>query len=148
MKKYSVVYLVSFMFYIPSFFAMPFMTARTWADIIALMFMLACCYQLLYIIYFRRKENITLGRSIARYFLFLSVTFVAIIVIGYGDIFLNGYAPTTWTGQQIGDTLYGFEAIVNDSWTHSFCVPVLLVSFVYQIGYYFISRTIKNKSAS
>ena len=147
MKKYSVVFPISFLTYIFSYLAMPYMTAKIWADIIGLLFILACCFQLLYIIHLRKKENVTLGRSIGRYFLFLSFTAIAIVVISYGNIFVNGYAPSTWTGQQIGDTVYGFKAVINAGWSHFVCIPILFVSFVYQIGYYFISRKLKNKSA-
>lgn len=149
MKKFSMLYLISFFPYILALFALPYMTARLWADAIGLCFIFSCCYQLLYIIYLRKKEAVTLGRSIGRYFLYLSFTAITTVAIWFADNFFNGYTPTTWVGgYPTGDTVYGFQAILQDNMMLFFSAILLSISLIYHIAYFSISRFIKNKSES
>ena len=146
MKKFSLIFLISFLIYILAIFAVPYMTARIWADVIALLFILACCYQLLYIIFLRKRDSVSLGRSISRYFLYLFSAVITVVLIYYGNNFINGFTPTNFFGQEIGETVYGFEAVIKDEWAHLFAIPLVFISFLYQIIYYIFYRKQKNKS--
>ena len=146
MKKFSLIFLISFLIYILAIFAVPYMTARIWADVIALLFILACCYQLLYIIFLRKWDSVSLGRSISRYFLYLFSAVITVILIYYGNNFINGFTPTNFFGQEIGEKVYGFEAVIKDEWAHLFAIPLVFISFLYQIIYYIFYRKQKNKS--
>lgn len=146
MKKFSLIFLISFLIYILAIFAVPYMTARIWADVIALLFILACCYQLLYIIFLRKRDSVSLGRSISRYFLYLFSAVITVILIYYGNNFINGFTPTNFFGQEIGEKVYGFEAVIKDEWAHLFAIPLVFISFLYQIIYYIFYCKHKNKS--
>lgn len=74
MQKYTLVFRLSFIGYLLAALARPYITAQTWADIILMLFLGCCAYQLLYILFFRRKDGAGFLRSIAR--LFLYTTFV------------------------------------------------------------------------
>ena len=69
MKKYDFIFKIAFINYLLVLIARPYITGRTWADIILFMFIFSCVYQIIYIFYLRKKENLTFLKSIANYFL-------------------------------------------------------------------------------
>ncbi|MBR5773695.1 MAG: hypothetical protein IKY44_02470 [Clostridia bacterium] len=146
MKIFSLIFSLSFLTYISAIFARPYITGAIWADVLLLLFILACCYQLLYIIFLRKKDSVSLGRSISRYFLHFFSVVIAVILIYYANNFINGFTPGTWVGHATGETVYGFEAVVSDGFAHLFLVPLAFISFLYQIVYCLVSRRFKNKS--
>lgn len=146
MKKLSIIYCVSFLIYIPRFFVNPYVTARLYADIINLIFILILLFQLLYIIFLRKKDAVSLPRAIARFFLYTTVSAEIILLIWYGNNFINGYTPTSFYGEPVGDTIYGFSAVFQDSWSHIIFVPVLFISIIYQVMYLCINKNMSRKS--
>lgn len=143
MKKSGLVFAISFITYVAAFFASPYVTAQLWADCLAFLFFAALIYQLLYIIFLRKSESVSLGRAIARFFLFTAFSAEAIIVIYHADNFINGYTPTGFWGEVVGDTVYGFDAILADGWANFLFVPALIICTVYQIAYFAVSYKIK-----
>ena len=135
MKKYSLIYMLSFVFYSLALVSLPYITVQTWADILFFLFIGSCIYQLIYIIYLRKKENVTLGRSIARYFLYLSIVGSIFIVITYLDLFINGYEQRTFVTGDLIETYYKFEAWKNAGFVNFFCLPLLAMFTIYEILY-------------
>ena len=121
MNKYDFIFKVSFI-------AAPSMTERTWADIILFLFIFSCIYQIIYILYLRKKENVTFSKSIANYFLYL--TYTSDIVVG--SMFLDMVLEI---GYDSGWEAVGFIFV----W-----LPVFIISSIYQFIYYKIKRK-KNK---
>lgn len=124
---------------------MPYITAQTWADICFFMFLGACIYQVVYIIYLRRKENISLGRSVAKYFLYAFGSLFCLVIYEYADLFFNGYKECSFLGECY-ETYYGFEAWKHDDIGNFVYGIVLLVCFVYYVSYYIISKKLKKSN--
>lgn len=146
MKKYSLIYLLSFISYIPAFFSLPFMTARTWADLLGLLFIICCCYQLLYILFLRKKEDVSLPRSISRLFLYASFVLIIIAGIWIGNLYFNGYTPTAFlSGEKLGPTVYGLEALKEDGFTTYLSLTAFFIGIIYTAMYIIISKTLNKK---
>lgn len=137
---YSIIYLVSFIMYPLILIAMPDVTAQTWADAVALVFVAAVCYELVYIFHLRKKDNVSLKRAIALYFLYLFSSVEVYIFLYYADNFINGFATSDFLGNPTSEVMYGFEAIVKDTWAHMVFVPILVICVVYQIVYFVVRK--------
>lgn len=68
MKKYSLIFVLSFILYIPPFLISLRMMSGVWEDICLFAFIVSALHQLLYIFYLRRRENVGLGKTIALFF--------------------------------------------------------------------------------
>lgn len=149
-KKFSLLYMLSFIIYpITINELLYYMSARTGSDVIGILFILAFIYELTYIIYIRKRENIGLGRSISRFFLYLIYSITAMLFVGYINAFFNGYTSTYFFGLCTGETCYGFSALYQmlfNSWEHLFDIPILIVFLIYTVTYYKISCRLKDKS--
>ena len=144
MKKYSLIYMISFVMYPFLYVALPYATAKAWADITVLIFIAAAVYQLLYMIFLRKKDDVSLKRSIARYFLYLFITSAIPLVWFYADIFFNGY---TFTFLNASDgPYYGFEAWSAAVWENIIYLPLLAIFTAYITTYCIVSHRLKNKS--
>lgn len=133
--KYSKIFNISFISYILIIFAGPYVTAQTWADICMFLFCSSLLYQLVFIFYLRKKENIKLGKCIAKYFL-LALSSVSIyIIIDYIDIFINGVYISNGFFSDDGNTYYGIEAIIN-AWNNIFYIPWLIINSIYCHKYF------------
>lgn len=145
MKKLSLVFLISFVTYPFAAKARPYATARTWADILVMIFFAAVLYQLLYIIFLRKKNNVSLGRSIGRWFLYFFWTGTAFVIYCYLDMFINGYTYCFLTTSN--GPYYGFEA-----WSRCIenfiMVPFLILSVIYTVAYFAVSRRIRYRQSS
>lgn len=141
MKKYGLILQLSFMSYLFVALASPYVTAQTWADLIFMLFLGCCGYQLLYLFYLRKKENVSFLRSVANLILYFTFTVYLYIIIYYIYTFFNGYT-TGFFGY--GDTYYGIDAWIQDDWGRYIFIPLFIICFVYQISYFAISRRIKN----
>lgn len=128
MKKYDFIFKLSFINYILVLIALPYITARTWADIILFLFIFSCIYQITYIFYLRKKENVTFLKSIANYFLYLTYTSDVIVGAMFLDMLLE-------IGYDSGWEEVGFIFV----W-----LPVFIISSIYQFIYCIIKRK-KNK---
>ena len=135
MKKYSIVFALSFLTYGIALSVAQYVTARLWADCLALVFGVAVLYELLYIVMLRKKEAVSLGKAIAFYFLCFFTECELIAACYYVRLFFRGYTPSDFLGNVNGETVYGFEAIAADGWAHFIFVPVILLAVLYQVIY-------------
>ena len=123
-----IIFFISFLSYILISFARPYVTAKTWADICLIVFILSIIYQLVYIIYLRKKDNISFKMSIAKYFLFALSSFGISIIIYYIDCFINGVYIGFFG---VGDKYYGIDAITNNILTNILFIPFLIIKIIY-----------------
>lgn len=146
MKKYSIsiIFALSFLTYGIALSVSQYVTARLWADCLALLFGVAVFYELLYIVVLRKKEGVSLGKAVAFYFLCFFTECELIAACYYVRLFVRGYTPSDFLGNVNGETVYGFKAIAADDWTNFIFVPVLFISVVYQVAY-FVVRYVKKK---
>lgn len=143
MKKYSLIFNLAFIPYFLVLLVIDKISATTLANIIFYVFLLCVLYQLSFLFYFRKKENTSFLRTLARIFLGGTFAFNAFIIYFAIDIYVNGYIVTDWVGNYI-DTYYGLEAL-KESWTLVILLPILLVLITYQGLYFLISWIIKNR---
>ena len=134
-SPYYLFFLLSFVMYTLMLVVSPYVTARLWADIIMYIFIVAVCYQLAYLFWLRKKDNLKLGRVLALYFLCLLCSLEGYAVLDYADLAINGYTPSDFLGNQIGETVYGWNAIKSDGWANYFYVLLFLISTLYQVIY-------------
>lgn len=152
MKKIGLIYRLSFLPYTAILCVLAhFREFRTAEEVILLVLILLMTagfvYQLLYIIFLRRKEGISLPRSVAQFFLyiFLSIGLFAAFVYIYA--FFAGYKSSTWLGYPpIVTTYYGFDAwkCLNGWYMFMLFIPTV----IYGIVYLLITQNIKNKKAN
>ena len=133
--RYKLPFKLSFIMYTLALFALPYMTAKYWADIIAFFFIVAVCYQLLYLFCLRKKDKLKFGRVIAQYFLYLLLSLELWTVLNCADLAINGYTPTDILGTPIGETVYGWDAITGDSIGLFIFIAIMLTATIYQIIY-------------
>ena len=128
MKKYNFIFKISFISYLLALVAMPYMTARIWADIILFIFIFFCIYQINYIFYFRKEENVTFLEGIANYFLYL--TYTCDVVVGY--MLLDAVLEIGYTNgwEWIGLVFVG--------------LPTFVVCSIYQFIYYRLKKRKKD----
>lgn len=146
MKKYSIsiIFALSFLTYGIALSVSQYVTARLWADCLALLFGVAVFYELLYIVVLRKKESVSLGKAIAFYFLCFFTECELIVACYYVRLFVRGYTPSDFLGNVNGETVYGFKAIAADIWVLFIFVPVILLAVLYQV-IYFVVRHMKRK---
>lgn len=145
-KKYNLLFKLSFSLYILIIFARPYVSAKVWADAIVILFVIAVGYQLLYLFHLRKKEHLKFGRAIAQYFLCFLLSLEVWTVLHCADLFINGFTPRDWLGSFIGETVYGWAAITGDG-IDFFCYSaIMLVSTIYQIVYAMVFIRKKNSS--
>ena len=127
MSKYDLIFRISFINYLLVLIARPYITARTWADIILLVFILSCIYQFTYIVYFRKKDGLKISISIANWFLYITYIMDILVIYFLIDIILA-----------LGN-IGGLEGAV----LMIIGLPIYLIAIIYKIIYY---RIIKRKS--
>lgn len=115
-KKFSIIYALTFFVY-------PVMLFCNWLYYLedymcVIIAVLLTIYELVYIIFLRKKENVGIGKSIYRFFLYALISLNTIPLIMFAIDFVNGYQEVAWfTGKPIGERYYGLEAVMNDEWT-------------------------------
>lgn len=145
-KIFGVLYAVSFFSLIPFAYASSYITAQTWADIIMFITVFCWIYIGLYILWLRKKEAVGFGKAAARFFLYLSVVIVTGLIIHYASLFFNGFTPTDVFGHPLSERKYGFKAIAEDGWGNMVYLPMLIISLIYQAGYFLcVKKTVAKK---
>ncbi len=134
MSKYDLINKISFINYLLVLIARPYITARAWADIIFLVFILSCIYQFTYILYFRKKDGLKISTSIANWFLYITYIMDILVIYFLIDvIFALG---------NIGG-LEGVVLIIMG-------LPIYVLAIIYKIIYYKILKrkfnSIKNNN--
>lgn len=143
MKNHLLLFRASFISYILVIMASNYITARTWADIILFVFIACVIYQVIYILYLGRISGFSLGRNIARYFLYSLANISLFIIFHYVYSFMFGYSTHSITGVY-GGTYYGFEAWKSMVFESILYVPIITVSFIYIVIYTIISDKMTN----
>lgn len=142
--KYNVLFKLSFIMYTFIIFAGPYVTAKSWADMIALLFVITVGYQMLYLFYLRKKEHFKFGRTIAQYFLYALMSLELWTVLHSVDLAINGFSKTDWFGSSSGETVYGWEAITGDGISFFIYSVIMIGATIYQIIYAMILTRMKN----
>lgn len=143
MKKCSILYALSFISYTACLFAVEYITAQTWADMIFLAFLLCCVYELAYIFYYRKKDNVSFGRAVARLFQYSLIAlwlWIAIYFVWgffFGNNISNGFFGGDYT------TYYGIEAWTEDDWGRLIFWIITIPTAVYNFVYYVVSKRLK-----
>ncbi len=140
MNKYTNIFKMSFIFYVLVILASGYVTAQVWADIIFILFICSVIYQLIYLIYLRKKDNKKFFASLGLYFLFVISSVSAVIIINYIKYFIFGYTPSDFLGNTYDATYYGFRAIVENEWENIFYVPWLIINAIIISIYYIIKK--------
>lgn len=138
--KFSIIYFVSFFMY--PFTAFQALLPRS-SFVCVVAAGLVFLFQLIYIIWLRRKENVSLGRSIARFFLYLLAVPDVMYVCYFVNTFFNGYNDRSFWGEPTHYVYYGFEAWAKDEWNLVFFGFTLFVFVVYLVLYLVISAAIR-----
>ncbi len=122
LKKYGILYMLSFVSYFLVLEASPYISAQTWADILLLLFVIAIIYELAYLIFLRKKECVGFGRALARWFLYGFSALEVSLLINY------------------------FEEIFRATdLVHILVAPLFLICVLYQIGYFTVSYFVKKR---
>lgn len=143
-RKFSVIYFLSFFIY-------PMIICSNWIYYLgdylcAILAVLLAVYELMFIIFIRKKENISLGRSISKGFLFALISLNTIPVYFLADDFINGYQEYAFLSGPIGERYYGFNAIVKDEVTLFILGITFPALVIYLIAYIIISLILKKKN--
>ena len=143
MKKYGNIFKITFITYVLLMIACPYITAQPWADVCLILFILALIYQLLYVIYLRKKENLKFTKVLCRYFVYTISSVSIYIIFDYIDICLNGFTPSDFLGNSYEETYYGFEALKHADWKNLFYIPYLIFNVIILI----ISKLVQKKGS-
>ena len=131
MKIYDKLFKLSFLFYIIIIYKISYVTFT--------FFIFSVLYQLAYIIYFRKKNNLKLSKVIGKYFIYIANCISIYIILDYANMFVFGYTPVGILGDSADITYYGLEAWENNSWANLIYIPwlginAILISFDYVIN--------------
>ncbi len=144
-KIHHYIFRICILWLIPFSYALPYNTARIWADTIVLIACLCGVYILAYIIWLRRKNKESLLRAIADFVFYFLMAHTVLIFLHYAGNFFYGYTPTDIVGMPIGETVYGFKAIQYDGWSNLFYIPELIFTGIYTIIYILQLKWFKRK---
>lgn len=144
-KKYSLIFLLSFITYFFILIARPYISARWSADLVLLIFIIAIIYQIIYIFYLRKYSNVSLKYAISLYFLYLCFVLEIYIVYYYLYIFISNFIVINGGfAEKIKNCL---DLIKNNGWANLVNLPILVICGFYQIIFFIIKRKIKIKDA-
>jgi len=122
MKKFSLIFRLSFLSYTLSAIALPTASSLNWVTFAHLAFFTCCCYQLIYIFFLRKKENVSFSHSIAVLFLYVAFAFQLFVIMGYSGIV---------------NKILGYNSFDTDSLLFFFFhLPIFLLCIIYQICYF------------
>lgn len=144
MKKFSLIYALSFIVYV-AFFCFGGMTMyfKT-LDMFVLLMIAAFIYELLYIAFLRRKEKVSLLRSIVQFFMYAFIVIGLLSVQYYAYIFFFGYEERRLISGALVKVHYGFEAWETiDYW--GLFIPVIS-ALIYIFIYFTVSHSIKKRN--
>ena len=137
MKRFSLIYGLSFILYAGFIFVLLIEDAITYAvEILLLIFgvllAVSFAYQMIYIVKIGRKENVSVGKGIAQFFMYLLVGFSLGIIAYYIDAFLNGVSTYIFGG----NVVYRMEAIEFLNRRFFYC-PIVITA-IYAVAYFII----------
>lgn len=144
-NKFGIIFFLTFLIY-------PMILIFDWIYLlgdytcVGLVILLAA-YEIIYIFFLAKKENVSLDRGVARGFLYLLFMPNIYCVWYYTNIFINGYHETAFMGP-VTASYYGFEAWKYDVFAAICYIPLLVIFIIYAIAYFAISKHLKNKQNS
>lgn len=137
MKKLSLIYGLSFIPY--AAFISVFLIEDGITDAVAILLLIfgvlsavSFVYQMVYIIKIGRKENISVGKIIAQFFMYILTSFSLGIIAYYIDAFLNGVSTYLFGGSVV----YRMEAI--DFLNRRFFYCPIVITAIYAAAYFII----------
>lgn len=140
MKKFNLIFRLSFITYIMAMIARTYVTAQIWADLTIILFIAALIYQLVYLFVLRKKDDKKFSEILGLFFVLAITSVSGYIFINYLDMFINGYTPTDFIGNSLETTYYGFEAILENFWSNLIYVPYLVFNLIVLVIYKLIKR--------
>ena len=146
MKKYENIFKITFTTYVLLMIARPYITAQSWADVCLILFISALIYQLLYVIYFRKKENFKFTKVLCMYFIYTISSVSTYIIFDYVNVWFNGFTPSDFLSNSYGNTYYGFDAIKQSYWKNLFYIPYLIFNVIILIIYKLFKKKGSNKN--
>lgn len=141
-NKFSIIFFMTYLVY-PMIFIFDWIYLLGDNTCVGLVILLAL-YEIIYIFFLTKKENVSLGRGIARGFLYLLFMPNIYCVWYYIHIFINGYHETAFMGP-ITASYYGFDAWKHDVFAAICYIPLLVTFIIYTIAYFAVSKHLKNK---
>lgn len=152
MKKISLIYKLSFLPYLAYELCYSFdhLVAEhqdfphILYNIFAVLSILAFIYQLIYIIKLGRRDSVSVGKSIGRFFLYLFLCISISILITYVFIYFKGYKEYALFAST-PNVYYGFEAWGKYSNSWYFPKQFLGLSAVYMAIYFIVGIIVKKR---
>lgn len=146
MKRYFNIFKLSFITYILVILASKFITAQVWADICLFLFVFALVYQVIFLLFLRRKENIKLSKAIYTFFLLAISSVSCCIILDYIKMFFRGFQAIGLFGNAYGKKYYEIEAIINNDFANIIYIPILILNIILIIIYLRLNKLKQKKS--
>ncbi len=137
MKIYGIIFRISFLSYLAVMSVAKYVTARTFADITLGIFLLCCVYELIYVIWLRKKENVSFRKALTELFgyaflspvVYLILYRIAGLIVG---VFFKEYAVYFHI-----DVYHSVSEMIFDGWANLTlllaAVPLLIYIVIYLI---------------
>lgn len=148
MKKYNLLFKLSFITYVMFMIAMPYITAQIWADLIMVLFISSVIYQFVYLFGLRKKDNKKFSEILVLFLIYGITSLSVRMIIDYIDVFINGYTPTDFVGNRLGYTYYGIQAILENQIKNILYVPYIIINTIILIIYNCKKDRSKNKGVT
>ena len=140
MKNFRCWFFISFVSYALMLVTVPFVKEAPFSplhNLFLYLFLFSCLYQFIYIIYLRKKDEISLGKSIADFFFGSLSSFWCFWIVSYINTFVNGFMDCNEFLQIDCDgPYYGFEAWKRDEFSNNVVFLFLIIYFIYLKFYY------------
>lgn len=154
MKKFSLIYKLSFLTYLAFEILFSFKAfIKEYRDFtehiiifIGFLAIPAFIYQLIYIAKLGKNDNVSVKKSIGQFFLYFFLSISASILVTYSVIYFKGYtvyAFLPWSASP--DVYYGAEAWYRYSSSWYFPRQFLVISAAYAVIYFITSITCKKR---
>lgn len=136
MKKFSLIYVLSFITFAAVISV--FLIGNPMTSVVELLLLIfgilsaaSFVYQIIYIIKLGRKENVSVGKGIAQFFMYFLMSISLGVLSYYIDAFLNGVSTYIFGG----NVVYRMEAVkwLNDRFFFSPIVITAIYAAVYFI---------------
>lgn len=145
MKKFGLIYGLSFISFAAVFAVL--LVGNPMTAVVELLLLIfgilsavSFVYQLFYIIKLGRKENVSVGKGIAQFFMYFLMSISLGVLAYYIDAFFNGVSTYIFGG----DVVYRMDAVkwLNDRFFYS---PIVIAA-IYAAGYFIVVVMSKRKN--
>ncbi|MBR5273009.1 MAG: hypothetical protein IKU25_06435 [Clostridia bacterium] len=146
MKKYYLIFKLTFIFDVLFAFAWLDFSAALWADWAVILCIPALIYQLVYLFILRKKDNKKFFEILLMIILFFITSLSVFLFTCCVDTYINGYTPHDILGHKTGDTIYGMQAI-SRSLECVLAIAYMIANALILIIYHFIVILLKKRKA-